>query len=438
MRRKYLYFIIGWAFVFALYSFLNFNGNRANTKKIIKHFINENKEFSRESYINIDFPWLNNKTESIFLKDNLPDKGIYYKAVELLLKSKKDKCRTFPKDLNLKELFIINENKSIVFDFNEKMIKDFPGSTFSEFEFLNYIANNIFLLNTKLNAENESFKELNSVQFLSSGNIYNTISGHVDIQRPFDKKSNIINPYVNVRRLKSGKEIYNKLIQRICIDPGHGGKDNGVEISEEFYEKDINLIIAKGLKRRIVNSLGIDTILTRNTDKNISIDSRNSKANNQKSNLFISIHVNYSFQSYRYGAMTYINSLSGNTSNTYEQETDSENPIKDKNNNVNEVEENHLLLEWNKVQDKYITESYEVARLIQTELNLLGRTIDRKVNQLPLRVLSSLSMPAVLIEVGFASNRTEREKLLSEEYLNMLTNAVFKGIRNYISLRRGL
>ncbi len=444
MRKKYLYIIIGWAFVFSIYSlFLYLNSDIK--KDIQKVNINESILEKEKNIITIDIPGINDANEKIpiILNENFQQMGVYTKVINHLLKNKNK--NEFFKKIKLNDLYYIKGTNEIVIDFNEEMIMAFPGGTAAEFEFLNYIVDNMFLVNTLLNADYKGFDEIKKISFLSSGSSFPTISGHLNLDKPFMKNSKIITPYVNVRQLLNESDINIKPIQRIFIDPGHGGENKGV-ISEadELEEKNINLIISKKLRRRIINTLGIDTILTRNIDKDMSLDSRTSMANNQKAGLFISIHVNYSFKNYKKGSETYITSFNPiiKTSDTLsvqnENEKNLDNENKDLNNEtisteINIPQEKKVLENWNRTQEKYLSESYKVAQLVQAELNSLNSTSGRKVSQIPIRLLSSVSMPALMIEVAFLSNSSDRNKLKQEYYLNNLSDAIFRGISKYIN-----
>jgi len=441
MRRKYLYFILAWSFVFAVYSFLLYMDSNTNSNQKKKHFNSGNEIEKKQDSISIKIPGIGKRNEktTIFLKENMQQSGIYERVINLLLQRKKKNIR-FPNKIKLNEAFIVDGENGIVVDFNNEMLESFPGGTGAEFEFLNGISKSVFSVSTLLNSESNEFKELKWIYFLSSGDVSQTISGHIDIEKPFYNKSNIINPFVNLRELTDEPVETQRQIQRIVIDPGHGGENKGVTYKDELTEKKITLIIGKALKRRLIDTFGIDTILTRNIDKNISLDSRASKANNQKSGLFISIHVNYSFYSYKRGAKTYINSISSVkhskiTVNENKQPSKSVNNNKELSSGDIKVEE---LQEWHRTQDVYVAESYKLAKFIQTELNGICSTPDRTVNQLPIRLLSSVSMPAVLIEVGFVSNVGDRDKLKSTIYLNRITNAIFRGVSIYINSKTNL
>ncbi|RLC23133.1 MAG: N-acetylmuramoyl-L-alanine amidase, partial [Deltaproteobacteria bacterium] len=94
-------------------------------------------------------------------------------------------------------------------------------------------------------------------------------------------------------------------VQRIVIDPGHGGKDPGCNRSSRIKEKDIVLSIAKILKRKIEKEIGCEVILTRTRDVFVPLERRTAFANTKKADLFVSLHVNAHRSSRIRGVETY-------------------------------------------------------------------------------------------------------------------------------------
>ncbi|HKI50155.1 MAG TPA: N-acetylmuramoyl-L-alanine amidase, partial [Desulfobacteria bacterium] len=94
-------------------------------------------------------------------------------------------------------------------------------------------------------------------------------------------------------------------VNRIVIDPGHGGKDPGSEIHEAYKEKNITLEIAKRLARRLRKEIGCEVFLTRNKDAFLSLEQRTAIANMEKADLFVSLHVNAHKDSRINGLETY-------------------------------------------------------------------------------------------------------------------------------------
>jgi N-acetylmuramoyl-L-alanine amidase len=82
-------------------------------------------------------------------------------------------------------------------------------------------------------------------------------------------------------------------VSRIVIDPGHGGKDYGAPgYLKGVHEKTVVLQIAKRLARKVETELNCDAVLTRTTDRYLTLEERTAIANTQNADLFISIHTN--------------------------------------------------------------------------------------------------------------------------------------------------
>ncbi|MEJ2032235.1 MAG: N-acetylmuramoyl-L-alanine amidase, partial [Deltaproteobacteria bacterium] len=115
------------------------------------------------------------------------------------------------------------------------------------------------------------------------------IDGEKPQQEPEEKRE-------NQPPAETGKKKAYDLIRTICLDPGHGGSDLGAVGRSELLEKNITLKVAKKLKVLIESKLGLHVVMTRESDEEVSLNSRVAKANNQKAQIFISIHVNSSYR----------------------------------------------------------------------------------------------------------------------------------------------
>jgi N-acetylmuramoyl-L-alanine amidase len=220
------------------------------------------------------------------------------------------------------------------------------------------------------------------------------------------------------------------LIERICIDPGHGGSDLGAIGKSNLFEKDITLNVSKKLKRIIESKIGLRVIMTRTNDSEVSLDSRAALANNQKANIFISIHVNGSFRKAASGPETFYVSLKATDQEAF-QLAQKENKSFEEIEKIAEDDELKLIL-WNMAQTEYIKESSKLADYIQGELNVLLHTTNRGVKQAPFTVLMRAAMPAVLVEIAFLSNPGEEKKLKNDAFLDKVARAIYDGISKYI------
>lgn len=227
-----------------------------------------------------------------------------------------------------------------------------------------------------------------------------------------------------------------EMIKSICIDPGHGGSDLGAVGRSKLKEKDLTLKISNKLKQIIESRLGIRVIMTRTIDSEVSLNSRAAIANNQKAQLFVSVHVNSSYRKSARGSETYFVSLKATDQESYELAQKENDSIEE----IDKMADNNKLkmILWSMAQTEFIKESSKLAEYLQNEMNILLHTRNRGVKQAPFRVLMRVSMPAVLIEVAFISNDSEEAKLNRDEFLDRVAFAIYNGISKYIKNRNQL
>jgi N-acetylmuramoyl-L-alanine amidase len=194
-------------------------------------------------------------------------------------------------------------------------------------------------------------------------------------------------------------------------------------------EKNIVLDVAKKLKDKIEKKLGCDVFLTRSTDKSLPLDERTAFANVKKADLFISLHVNAHNQSNIYGVETYFLNMATDQRAVMvaaRENATSEKNISDLQSILNDLMLNTKISESSKlayqVQDGMMT---GIKKGYQTSKSL-------GVKQAPFYVLIGAEMPAILIETGFITNPTERKRLLSEKYKDILADGIVNGIESYI------
>jgi N-acetylmuramoyl-L-alanine amidase len=228
-----------------------------------------------------------------------------------------------------------------------------------------------------------------------------------------------------------------ELIQVICLDPGHGGTDLGAVGRSKLMEKDITLKVAKKLKKIIELKLGFRVVMTRDKDEEVSLNSRVAQANNQKAQLFVSIHVNSSFRKAASGPETYYVSLNATDQDAFQLSQKENSVFKEEINKLASNDELKMIL-WDMAQNEYIKESARLADFIQYELNILMHTRNRGVKQAPFRVLMRAAMPAVLVEIAFVSNSGEEKKLADDTFLDSVATTLYNGIAKYVYYHNNL
>lgn len=217
----------------------------------------------------------------------------------------------------------------------------------------------------------------------------------------------------------------------IVLDPGHGGGETGAIGPAGTQEKDITLLIAQSLATRLREALPVKVVLTRDSDQLVALDARPALANQNKADLFVSIHLNSWFDRNAHGAETYFLSLEASDRRANASaETENQGQAAGIGDEGDPLADLELIL-WDLAQTRHLHSSEKVAKIVQGELNeALGLT-DRGVKQAPFRVLMGAAMPAILVELGYVSNPDEESKLRDPAYRDQLAAALVRAIERY-------
>jgi N-acetylmuramoyl-L-alanine amidase len=219
-------------------------------------------------------------------------------------------------------------------------------------------------------------------------------------------------------------------VQKIVIDPGHGGSDPGAPgYINGVWEKDIVLNLARNLANKLRHRLQCTVILTRESDKKLTLEERTAIANTQRADLFISLHTNAARNKHLAGIETYLLNLA-----TDEQAiavAARENATSKK--NISDLE--FILSDL--MKHAKIGESTRLANDVQQSLvremkKKYSKITDLGVKQAPFYVLLGARMPSILIETSFISNKLECKRLLDPAYQDALCDAIATGIQAYV------
>jgi len=243
----------------------------------------------------------------------------------------------------------------------------------------------------------------------------------VGVAAPAKKDSAGDRSLVRVFGLKLGK---------VVIDAGHGGHDTGTIGPNGLMEKDLVLDVALRLGTLITQQMGAQVVYTRSDDTFIPLEERTKIANDEKADLFISIHANSSPEPSATGVETYFFNLTSDRAGldlaTRENAT-SGSSISDLNDLLHKA-----------VLEAKLEESREFAQRVQTclwssSLKMNSRSRDRGVRQAPFVVLIGATMPSILAEIGFVSNPHDEKLLRRPDQRQRIAEALFKGISQYAS-----
>ncbi len=220
-------------------------------------------------------------------------------------------------------------------------------------------------------------------------------------------------------------------VSKIVIDPGHGGPDPGAPgYCKGVWEKDIVLKLAKTLAEKLRKRLKCTVLLTRSTDKKLTLEERTAIANTQRADLFISLHCNAAKNKKLAGFETYILNLA--TDDQAIAVAARENATSKK--NISDLE--YILSDL--MKHAKIEESTRLANdvhknIIKGMKKKYSKIKDLGVKQAPFYVLLGARMPSILIETSFISNKTECKRLQTQSYRNDICNSITNGIEKYIN-----
>jgi N-acetylmuramoyl-L-alanine amidase len=214
-------------------------------------------------------------------------------------------------------------------------------------------------------------------------------------------------------------------ISTITIDPGHGGEDEGVRGAEGAREKDLALSVARRLKAVLEGRLGIRIILTRDDDRNVPIDERTAIANNNKADLFMSLHANGSMRSSTAGA-TVLSATFDSAAQAAAIAGGGER-LPTFGGGLREIE----LVRWDLAQTRHLGQSNAFAALVGQQFTGRIPLASRPSESAPLRVLESANMPAVLIEMGYLTNPEQEKLLVSDAFQNAVVSGIYDAVLRF-------
>ncbi len=246
---------------------------------------------------------------------------------------------------------------------------------------------------------------------------------------PSGFKEQVVDELFKEYRVEKTTVLTLKSIKRIVIDAGHGGNDPGAIGKSGLREKDVVLDIARRLAG-ILKSSGAEVVMTRSSDRFISLESRVDIANNYKADLFVSIHAN----------ANRVRSLSGfeiyyvaNSVDDYRRALWAAQHAR-LNFDSSCFAGSSLTLKtilWDMIYTFSRGQSIELSRSI---CRTVGRNLDAKILGIKggrYYVLKGTRMPAILVEVGFLSNAGEERLLKNNSYRQSIAEAIAEGVRNY-------
>lgn len=224
----------------------------------------------------------------------------------------------------------------------------------------------------------------------------------------------------------------------LVIDAGHGGHDAGA-VGAYSKEKDINLRVALAFGKLVEeNCHDVKVVYTRKTDVFIPLQRRADIANNNKADLFISVHTNaLPAGRLAYGSETYSLGMARASANLAVAKRENavitlENDYKTTYQGFDPNKaESYVIFEF--MQDKYMKQSVDLASCIQKQYVSAGRP-NKGVHQAGFLVLRNTSMPSVLTELGFITTPAEETYLNSQQGVMELSRSIYNGFLAYLRM----
>jgi N-acetylmuramoyl-L-alanine amidase len=194
----------------------------------------------------------------------------------------------------------------------------------------------------------------------------------------------------------------------VLIDPAHGGADSGV-VTDKFREKELTMALAVLIDQESRKAQNLQVRLTRSADKTMTIAERIKAAGALKPDCLISLHVNAGFGKQASGYEVYFPGFG----QAVDGGGDSSPIIKDM------------------VKNKYLNDSVRLARQIQAGLETVFPRKGRGLRDASSPLLDGLTIPGLVVEVGFATHPEDRKRLTEEATQRAVARALVNCLQDY-------
>jgi N-acetylmuramoyl-L-alanine amidase len=220
-------------------------------------------------------------------------------------------------------------------------------------------------------------------------------------------------------------------LRLIVLDAGHGGHDSGAVGPTGVQEKDVALDVTRRVARKVEAGLGVKVVMSRDSDVFVPLRDRTNFANKQRADLFVSIHANAHPQSVSEGVETYFLSSEASDSGARQVAAIENGVVQLESPNSRQRADVLKTILWDLAQSEFQEESSYMAETVLDSMSKTLNLVNRGVKQAGFYVLGGAAMPAILIEIGFLTNRKEERKLATPEHREALARAIYAGLAEY-------
>jgi N-acetylmuramoyl-L-alanine amidase len=194
----------------------------------------------------------------------------------------------------------------------------------------------------------------------------------------------------------------------VVIDPAHGGEDTGSIGVDKVTEKDLTLAIGLALQKELARESNMEVVLTRASDKTLSLDERKKNIIKIKPALVLSLHINAGFGRNASGFELYYPGFK----------------------DVSAVKKGAKGAGGG-AESQYLNDTVKLARLVQKNLDGLFPRKNRGLREAGVPLTEGLSVPVLIVELGFATNPDEKNKLASGKTQKEIAKALAKSIKSF-------
>ena len=221
---------------------------------------------------------------------------------------------------------------------------------------------------------------------------------------------------------------------KVVLDAGHGGKDYGA-VYHGNIEKNIALKTTLRVGAILEKDPQIEVVYTRKSDVFIELQQRANIANKSKGSIFVSMHCNANKNQAASGNETYVMGITRNASNLEVAKNENEVVTLETDYKIKydgfDPNSPESVIGISILQEEHLDQSIELAGRVQEFFTKKTDNKNRGVKQAGFLVLRQITMPRVLVEMGFVSNKEEGEFLNSEEGQDKLAEAIAGAILDY-------
>lgn len=191
----------------------------------------------------------------------------------------------------------------------------------------------------------------------------------------------------------------------VVIDAAHGGDDAGALGVDGAAEKDVTLAIALALQKELAKGGNVEALLTRNTDQTLSLEERKKIILKTNPTLVLSLHANAGFGKTATGFELYYSGFAkaGAANKTAAGAPD----------------------------NRHLNDTVKLARLVQKNLESLFPRQGRGLREAGIPLAEGLSVPVLIVELGFITNADGKKKLTSGKTQMEIAGALAKSIRGF-------